>query len=191
MPSSTEICNRALSFIGAKRIGNITDTNSENARVCNELWEMVVKEILAEHEWQCAIKRRSLAADAATPDGDEFDYQYTLPNDCLRVLEIFENENAVWEIEGEMLLTSESTVTIRYIFYQSDEATYSPGLVQYISMKMAHELSQRLSGKNAVVDRALRAMEVARIRGKGSDAMGKSERIRGESSTTAWHNVGR
>jgi len=86
MASVVQICNSALNQLGASSITALTE-NSKNARLCNERYETIRDAVFRSHPWNCLIKRVQLAKDTDTPAWG-FSFQYTLPADCLRVLQI-------------------------------------------------------------------------------------------------------
>ena len=105
MASVVQICNSALNQLGASSITALTD-DSKNARLCNERYTTVRDAVFRSHPWNCLVKRIQLAQDTDTPPWG-FTYQYTLPSDCLRVLQI-KDYNSDYKIEGRKLLINES-----------------------------------------------------------------------------------
>ena len=118
--SPVQICNAALLKLGAERINSLTE-NNKRARVFNERYNSIRKEVLRAHPWNFAIRRASLAK---LPDAPAYEYgsQYQLPNDCLRVLEteadrlnvtgdFLGNHPTKYKIEGRLLLTDGTSVT--------------------------------------------------------------------------------
>jgi len=121
--SNVEICNIALTALGANNIMDLTE-NTEEARKCNVLFENLRDEMLEGHLWNFAIRRSDdLALDSTSPKW-EFTNRFALPTDCLRVLKtnfekpiqsVSRRNDRVWKIEGRYLLTDEATVKIQYI----------------------------------------------------------------------------
>ena len=89
----------ALTPIGAQRIHDIDDDDTEEAILCNLYYDIIVDEVLRSHTWNCAKWYQSLASvssgddDYMLDDYDNYDYQYTLPTSpkCLRVVRIPEH----------------------------------------------------------------------------------------------------
>lgn len=101
--SAIDICNSALSMVGAASIMSLTD-NSREARVCNLQYDSNRRDELRKHYWNFALKRIVLAPDSAAPAFD-FAYQFTLPSDCLRV--VIPNDAFLdWTLEGRKILTN-------------------------------------------------------------------------------------
>jgi hypothetical protein len=97
--SAVEICSNALLLLGAQTI-NSFDDESDRATLVSNLWPNALEAILRSHPWNCAIRRVSLAPDAAAPDFD-YSYQFTLPGDCLRKLSVgLKGQPQAHEVEG-------------------------------------------------------------------------------------------
>lgn len=145
MPSIVDVCNRALSRLGSLRVTVVfpTPDNSKAARACHSAWGIVRDEVLRAHPWNCAITRAELAADTATPEWG-FDSQFTLPSDCLRVLEV--DTAGHWQIESRKLLTDEDApLYVRYIRREEDVSLWDPLLVSAMASRLAAELSREIA----------------------------------------------
>jgi len=145
MASVVQICNSALNQLGASSITALTE-NSKNARICNERYETIRDAVYRSHPWNCLVKRVQLAQDSDTPAWG-FTYQYTLPSDCLRVLQI-KDYNSDYKIEGRKLLIDESDVYLIYLTIETDvnqldillRETISAGLAQDIAYAITSNL---------------------------------------------------
>lgn len=156
MASDVDICNRALTKLGEARITSLTD-NLEPARVLNSLFEIVRDAELRSRVWRFAISRASLAALVATPDWG-FDYQYQMPSDCLRILQVGEyypgvsltdyrnTDEAEWRIEGRKILTNlEAPLKIRYVASISDTGQWDAAFVEAFACRLAVESAEALT----------------------------------------------
>ena len=145
MASVVQICNSALNQLGASSITALTE-DSKNARICNERYETIRDAVYRSHPWNCLVKRVQLAQDSDTPAWG-FTYQYTLPSDCLRVLQI-KDYNSDYKIEGRKLLIDESDVYLIYLTIETDvnqldillRETISAGLAQDIAYAITSNL---------------------------------------------------
>ncbi len=113
MASQVDVCNMALALLGqSTSIASLNDPNRA-ARLCKRFFAIGVDAFLRAYDWNAATRRAPLNRDATAPTFG-FAYSYTLPTDCLRVVEM-EDEDAVYKVEGRHLLTDEDQVNIKYI----------------------------------------------------------------------------
>lgn len=106
--NQVQICNLALSRIGAQAITSITDTTNPSAIACNTWWTMIVSEVGRSAPWKCLMKRVMInpvtgyppaAVGGVTPPYlYEWNAQYALPSDYLRMVML--NGNDVWASNG-------------------------------------------------------------------------------------------
>lgn len=144
--SVVDICNSALQRVGANSITSITD-NSPEARACNLAYDANRRDELRKHAWNFAITRAVLAPDATAPAFD-FDYAFTLPADCLRVLRPA-TQNLDWVIEGRKILTNDSNVLyLRYIADVTDTAQFDAGFYNVVSGALAVDICEKLTQSN-------------------------------------------
>jgi hypothetical protein len=156
--SVVQIVNNALVRIGANSIISLTE-NSEAARAANVIYEQVRDATLRDHIWNFAVKRVQLAQDVAAP-AFEYSYQYALPADCLRVLQMQE-KTMVYKIEGRKLLTDEGTAKIIYLSRVSDPNEFDAMFVEALSARLAAELSIPLAERSTLYQNM---MEVYRMK---------------------------
>ena len=146
MATSVEICNLALYMVGAERISSLTE-NNKRAKICNDIYAIERDSILGSHPWNFATKRIEVAKTATTPEfGYEFEYQ--LPADRLRIIEIEDNEVIEYRIEGDKLLTDEATIKLEYITREEDTSKYPAYFVDAFAAHLAVKLSYPLVQSN-------------------------------------------
>ena len=79
-------------------------------------------------------------------------YEYTLPADFIRAVEINQNDifDSVrhYEIESSKLLTDEDSVNLKYIFDQKDPRRFDPLFVEALSLRLASRIVVNLTGKH-------------------------------------------
>ncbi len=149
--SPVEICNIALLMIGAEAITDLGDS-TDRARVCNAMWQTVLEDEITLHRWKCCRKRAELALEADAP-AFGWSYQFALPTDCLRVLDMYP-ATTEHEIEDGKLLTDNSSAKIVYLYRNETVAKYSSGLKSTLAARMAAHIAMPLTKKKAVVDAA-------------------------------------
>jgi hypothetical protein len=138
MASKVGIINLALTQIGSARIASVTE-DSEQARKANAVYDLIRDEVMVAHPWNFAIDRTSLAVLDSTPEFD-YDYQFLLPADCLRVLSTDTVEDD-WEVAGDKILYNDDSINIKYIKKITDTTKYSPGFIQALAARLAAELA--------------------------------------------------
>lgn len=157
--SNVQIANYALTMLGAKRI-NALNEDVEQARQVNAVFDLVRDACLIEHEWNFAVARATLPLLATTPEY-EWDYEFTLPNDCLRVISTDLDSNNKFAVEGRKLLTNTNTIKIKYVKEQSDPTKFSSIFTKYFSTRLAEELAFPLTGSRTLEqDMYLRAEKI-------------------------------
>lgn len=145
--SVVQIVNNALVKLGANAILSLTE-DSEAARAANLIYEQIRDAVLRDHVWNFAKKRIELAKDSDTP-AFEFSFQYTLPFDCLRVLQM-EDLDMIYKIESGKLLTDESPAKILYVSRVEDVNLFDSMFVEALSARISAELAVTLAESNSL-----------------------------------------
>lgn len=138
MPSVTDLCNDSLATIGEGPITAIDD-GTIKANHCDRIFETLRDAVLRDHIWNFALKRIELA-QTTTPVFD-WDYAFTLPADCLRVIRMGDNDDTPWKIEGRRLVTNTSTAKILYIAIITDMNVWDTMAFQGLATWMASKLA--------------------------------------------------
>jgi|TARA_R110000803_G_scaffold9121_6_gene29085 hypothetical protein len=147
MSSEVDICNTALNMIGASNIISLTE-DSKSARLCNQRYEPTRDSVFRAHPWNCLIKRVELAADTVAP-AFEWSYAYTLPSDCLRVLQE-QYLDCVFKVEGRKVVTNDSSFRLIYIGRITDPNEYDKLLEDALAQRMAAEMAYPLVASSAL-----------------------------------------
>lgn len=176
MASQTEIVNMALHKLGANRVTAITD-DSKEARTATDVWGPCRDSVLQDHLWNFATRRATLAQLSSDPDWG-YDYQFQLPTDCLRVIEMsdpdyeFRVETVkVGAQEYKVLLTDESTAEISYIARIENTGFYSSKFVDALAARLAAEMAFTLTGSTRKEKMALDAYQLILSDARSVDAM--------------------
>lgn len=150
MASVTEICNRALQKLGAKRITSI-DENSTAAIELRTAYEPVRDACLMEHRWGFAIKRAQIAADSPAPTWGR-ENSFSLPEDCLLVLPPYPEDDNIyrdWVIENRKILTDDAApLYLRYVKKVSDPNEMDVLFREAFATKLAFELCEKITQSN-------------------------------------------
>ncbi len=150
--TETDICNRALGRIGQERIMNLSDSGA-GARACQLHFSGTRDEVLRSHRWNFATGRTALSRLLDTP-AFGWTYQYSLPADFIRALEVNDTEDGTgcpWTVEGGNLLTNEATVNLVYIRRETNVAKWDALFQEALTLKLAMKLSTVLRGSSSQV----------------------------------------
>lgn len=170
MASQVSIANRALTKLGDMRITSLSD-DVEAARAISSLWDLVRDNELRARTWNFSVKRTTLAALVSTPSFG-YAYEYQLPSDCLRVIQVGEYypgpsmsdyrsaQEAEWQVEGRKILTDQSApIYIRYVASITDTGSWDAMFSEAFACKLAVELAERLTQSPTKRDLAWREYE--------------------------------
>ena len=162
MASAIEIANRGMTKLGAARISSFDDNNTE-ARAVKSLYDIARRTLLRRALWNFAKRRTTLAA-VAIPAGSEdwdFAYQYNLPNDFIRLIQVNDysepvgfnpgrlRDDSPYQIEGNRILTNyPAPLKIRYIADVTDPTKYDSIFVEAFASQIAFECCETVTESN-------------------------------------------
>jgi hypothetical protein len=169
MASKTEIANRALVKLGQPRVSNIATDSSARAVTINQIYDTVLRGCLQMYPWNFSIKRTDLAPDATAPSWG-FNAAFTLPPDCLQLLEV--KDDIKYQVEGgKVLCDGTDTLYIKYIRYVSDAGLYPAIFVEYFAQELAIEACDRITDDTGMKQTLLAQMASLRERVLATDAV--------------------
>ena len=149
--SKIDICNHALLKIGADTITSL-DVNENNteavihsAKLCNVFFSQTVDEVLRLHIWNSATSRASLSRLSEVP-AFKFKYKYQLPNDYIRVINVYNNTEAYddrtqYTVERKTILCDYDNVYLLYIARPKDVSSLDASVTNCIVQQLAIKLS--------------------------------------------------
>jgi len=166
MASQVEIANRALTKLGAARIISFNDDNKQSRSV-NSMFDAVRDAELRAHLWSFSLKRSSLAALTSTPDWG-YDFEYQLPSDCLRIVQVndlfagpnlddYRNSSTQeFVIEGRKILTNlAAPLKIRYVMRANDTTQWDATFVEAFACRLAVEMCEDLTQSSGKKESAI------------------------------------
>ena len=154
--SDTEICNLALSYIGEKPIGSLAER--PRGLDCNLIYTATRDALIREFPWNFAVRRHQPALLTSTPLF-EYDYQFRLPTDCLRIWRLFTDTDGTeytgrWHPEtddaGHLLLANVDELYIQYMARITRVGLYPASFVIVLARRLAADLALPI-GKNGKV----------------------------------------
>ncbi len=151
-PSETSIANGALVLLGERRINSLDDPNSKTAKILKDRFDEVRDDLLRVHPWNFATKRAGLPVDTTAPVWG-FDHAYTLPVDCLRLLEVSNPGLMPYRIEGRKIVTDmDAPLNIEYTSRVTDATVMDVMFRQAFSASLAADVAEAITGTSSKVE---------------------------------------
>lgn len=181
MTSSVDICNRALSRIGGKRITSLDGTSRE-ALECNLHYDAERKLMLAGFDWVFARGRSALALEATNDRSDQWDYKYAVPSDMMNIIWINDpdaarlakvnnqNPNAEYELAGSHIYCDVEACYIEYTKNITDAQQFPPHFDNALKWAIADAVAFPLSTSERLAVRAASKAESALSEAQATDA---------------------
>lgn len=113
MYTAADYTNSALLSIGADPIQSFDDGSTE-AEVARIIYPQVVDYLLASHCWSFAEHRATLAVEG-TDVSSEFDYSFTIPQDCLRILAVIDDTKPPYRVVGRSIAIDTDECEVLYL----------------------------------------------------------------------------
>jgi len=182
MASVVQIVNWSLAKIGAAGIAALSDSG-EAAAVASAVYEEVRDVELMAHAWSFAKTRAILPAEAETP-AFGWSWQYLLPSDCLRPLEVgswpmpvmaslVTGDTRTFIIENNRILTNRGpSLPLSYLRRVTDTSQYPPSFVDALACRLAVEISERLAASTSMRQMAWEEYERAVRQARRVNAIG-------------------
>lgn len=172
--SSVEICNSALYKIGAARISSLAD-ETKSARILNDQYDRLRKEVLRAHPWNFAIAFVSLAATTNTPVWDNWSTEFLIPSDVLRVLETDLVDGALWEmgynVDGnKVIFCNDDAVKIRYIKDITNTTRFAPDFEEALAFRIAADISYALTQSQTIQANMFKLYDASMAMARSFDA---------------------
>lgn len=156
MASEVDIANRALGKLGAATIHNLEEDDPK-AVALKIAFPLVRDAELRRRRWRFSLRRFSLPADSPGPEWG-YARSFTLPDGCLRVIQIGEFDLApnladyraaptnLWSIEGRAILTDlGAPLKVRTIQRIVDTAEWDASFVEAFASRLAYEVCERIT----------------------------------------------
>lgn len=139
--SKTDICNKALTLVGASPIVSIDD-DTNNARILSRVYEIALRSILSECKWNFATTRTTLSLLTDTlPWYDSGEtYIYQKPTNMIRVFGA-SDDDANWREEGDHIVSDTSGLGLRYVYYLDTPSKYPASFVEAFVDKLCSDIA--------------------------------------------------
>lgn len=164
-----DICNHALLKVGADTIASLDTAQAvdegtiRSAKLCNIFFDQSLEETLRMYPWNSCTKRATLSQLTDAPVF-KYAYAYQLPNDCVRVINVYDNKNAYdtnleYVIEGRQVLTNAKNTFLRYVATPDTVTILDPLAASALICVLASKLCTPLQLDNKMQQQLLGELE--------------------------------
>lgn len=178
MPASDlEIVNGALALLGVQPISAIGE-DSLPGGLAQQTYSIIRDELLASHPWGFATLRIQLVELPAPDAGTGYDRRLQVPDDYLRIVEVIDQADDAWSVEGRELWTNiDGDIWVRYIRRITAPGLFSMPFVEALEHQLAARWSETLT-KSAELARKVEIKADLKLRtGRSFDGQEGSVRV--------------
>ena len=146
MASLATIYNMALARLGLSQVENINspDEDSSTVAICNRIFPVVLRTVMAAHDWSFAAKSEQLALLGIDKASGMCRYQ--MPSDCVKIIRLEGNPH--YTRRGAEILTAQERAALRYVGAIENPDLWPPTFLEAIVWRMAADLAISLSSDN-------------------------------------------
>jgi hypothetical protein len=173
--SDIEIINRSLALLGIESITSLSD-NSKQASIARVLFNDTRAAVFRSHPWNCLTKRASLPKDVTAPVYG-YGNRFVLPADFLRLLEVENPTQVVFQLERRHILADEGTMNIKYTSLVTDVTQYDTLLVDTLASRVAADLAQPLLQSTSAMEQMWQMYELKLREAKFVDAQEQQQDV--------------
>ncbi len=179
MADKLGIYNDALNHIGERSLSSLSDSR-EARRVLDGQWDDTVAYCLEQGLWRFAKRVVQIDASSTITPSFGFNYAFRIPNDWIRTVVLSTSP----QLDPPLLQYYEETgywyanATPLFISYISNDPLFGMNLgawpqtfQHYVTMRLAHHIALRLTGKADLADSLEKEEDKERRRAKANDAM--------------------
>jgi len=182
--TKVELFNTALSTLGVELLSKETD-KSRNGEYCRSFYPMAARAVLTSFDWNCARRRILLNAIDVNAQGynadlTDFEYQYVLPSDWLKMVSINDSPETKRLIEAGYLYCDSNDIKLVYTSREiepevaGDELPFTESMCNAIGLYIAYRLSLSIV-KNSPAQLLYQEYTQALLDAQGQDAMDKEQ----------------
>lgn len=156
--SPTDIGNLALDLLAGGTVVNIETPTDATESLLNRWYHKSRKKVLREHPWNFAAKRASIAASATAP-AFGYSYQYPVPSDFIRLLNLEDTDGNIIQStqygfeNNSILYNGEGPLKLRYVSDFTDVPRMDDLFIDILVYEMALGISFKVTGSNTDIQR--------------------------------------
>lgn len=143
-----EIYNSALNKLGQAPLTSLAAT-TKTANLLNAQYPLVKKRFLRGHIWNFSLKRDEFTENATAPN-HEYSKAFDIPEDCIRVLRVYEGDT--WQREGSTIVADYSEINALYI-HDPGEDKYDASFIEALAYQLAYDMCYAITQSSTMVER--------------------------------------
>jgi len=172
-----DICNESLGLLGKAKIGDLDNTADPVAVDCKQYFGSLLVAMLRDAKWNFADVDQELAQDAAVPLTG-FAYQYTLPNDCVRVNSVNGIFNRrLWKVRGRKIHSNETSIILSYNQWVDDPNQWTGDFRQAFVTLLGSRLAMALNSDAVKSNDLYKLYQVQMSDAKATDSQEGSQEV--------------
>lgn len=145
MADKLAIYNQAIALLGEMPIASLANTGKACV-LLSVVYDYVRDNLLRDHPWNFAITRDTLSPFSTSPTWG-YDYQFSVPSDCLKILEI---ENVTdYTIENNYILCDDDEINVKYIYRNTNTCQYDSKFIEVLAAALAAEICYNLTANSS------------------------------------------
>ena len=117
--------------------------------------------------WTFATVQITLDSVSAQAPNSLTPYQFTLPKDCLRVLDV---ECTEWKMQGRRILASRAPLRMSYIADIEDAEQFDPLFMDALATRLAEKLAMPMTGNQSLRQNLHQAATVNAVQSFSNDS---------------------
>lgn len=178
--AEVDIANLAGGLLKNKPVVSISppDEDSKLAKAAAKWYDTIRRAALAEHPWNFALKRASIAAESQAPEF-EYLYKYEQPRDYIRLVKAGETWYSELDYEDEdgfILINETGPLRLKYVFDQKDVKKFSGLFVLFFAQLLAAAMSYEVTGNSALGEALNKEAAITLQKAKSVDGQNRPPR---------------
>lgn len=187
--AQVDVCNMALSKLGAGTITLITD--EPHGPLCALFYDNCRLSLLERETWRFAVLREEIEDDGtAVADAVGFEYRFLLSalTSPVRILDVmYENGTSIdWLREGEYLYANYDTTTVKHVTDVSDDTKWPSLFTEAMALRLAAAIAIRVKASVAAQQRIAEEYEQILLRARQLNAVEENDPDDLETGSTEW-----
>lgn len=147
------IFNLALGYVGIMPLVSELDEGTK-ASACVQFYPEALESVLDDHDWNCAVVRRSLTQEKESPEYG-YSFKFKRPKDCVLIRSIEGLSKGEYQVEGDFILCDQESINISFTSKDIKAEVLSQHVRDLVAVKLAFYISPTLKANvkdSAILD---------------------------------------